>query len=304
MDEREIENKIKFSICIPTYNRAYILERCLNSILTQTYTPYEILVVDDGSIDHTREIVSKYIQKLPLKYYKKENGGKHTALNFGIGKASGDYFIILDSDDWLLPNCLEFFADKIKYINKDYCALLARSADQKGNIIGKLFQKDNTSMTYLDFHYGKFGGLYRDCCDCFDLNILKKYPFPEVPETKFIPEAYVTDLMGLDYKICCYNEVVLGKEYMDDGITLNAQEYTRQNLIGYKINIISKLDDIVPNSSVISLKSKVLLWNQYWKFSKMTSKYHVKRNTVLGLCVKSMQPILQLIMRCRQNAHK
>lgn len=304
MDEKIKKGKINFSVCIPTFNRAYILERCLDSVLAQTYSPYEIVVIDDGSTDHTKEIVNKYMSKLPIKYYKKENGGKHTALNLGISKSTGDYLIILDSDDWLLPDCLNFFAEKINSIGNKYCAVLARSADQKSNLIGKPFQEDNINMSYLDFHYGKFGGLYGDCCDCFNLKIIKKYHFPDVPETKFIPEAYITDLMGLDYKICCFNNVVLGKEYMNDGITLNAREYTRQNVIGYQINIISKLDDIVPNSTVISLKSKVLLWFQYWEFERQVSKYHVKRITFLGFSVKIVQPILRLVLRYKQNACK
>jgi glycosyltransferase involved in cell wall biosynthesis len=70
-----------FSICIPTYNRAHTISRTLDSLVRQSYKDFEALVIDDGSKDNTEEVVEKYIGILSIKYIKKNNGGKHTALN-------------------------------------------------------------------------------------------------------------------------------------------------------------------------------------------------------------------------------
>ena len=90
----------KFSIIIPNYNNAKWLEKCLNSVLNQTYKNYEIIFVDDMSDDNSLEIANKMLKKHKvLKVpYKKYNGG---ARNIGIIEATGDYIVCLDSDDWL-----------------------------------------------------------------------------------------------------------------------------------------------------------------------------------------------------------
>lgn len=93
----------KFSIIIPNYNNANWLDKCLNSVLNQTYKNYEIIFVDDLSDDNSLEIANKLIpnHKIIKVPYKKYNGG---ARNIGIIQATGDYIVCLDSDDWLKSN--------------------------------------------------------------------------------------------------------------------------------------------------------------------------------------------------------
>lgn len=90
----------KFSIIIPNYNNAKWLEKCLNSVLHQTYTNYEIIFIDDMSDDNSLEIANKMLtgHKVLKTPYKKYNGGTR---NIGIMQATGDYIICIDSDDWL-----------------------------------------------------------------------------------------------------------------------------------------------------------------------------------------------------------
>lgn len=94
----------KFSIIIPNYNNGQYLEKCLNSLLEQTYKNYEIIFVDDMSEDNSLEIANKMLKK-PHKVlkvpYKKYNGGTR---NIGIIEATGDYIMCIDSDDWLVDN--------------------------------------------------------------------------------------------------------------------------------------------------------------------------------------------------------
>ena len=103
---------ILFSVIIPTYNRAGIIGRAIESVLAQTYQNWELIVVDDGSTDNTKEIVMSYNDER-IKYFWKENEERSIARNFGIEKASGDYISFLDDDDYYLPEFFEEFNKKI-----------------------------------------------------------------------------------------------------------------------------------------------------------------------------------------------
>ena len=97
------------SVIIPTYNRAHFLMEAMESVLGQTYRPIELIVVDDGSTDNTREVVEEWNQKRPrnnafeLRYFYQENYGPQAARNFGLIESRGEYIQLLDSDDLLSP---------------------------------------------------------------------------------------------------------------------------------------------------------------------------------------------------------
>jgi glycosyltransferase involved in cell wall biosynthesis len=93
------------SIVIPTFNRADLIPEAINSSLNQTYKNTEIIVVDDGSTDETKKVVSSYGDK--VRYYYKDNGGIGSALNYGIAKMNGRWFKWLSSDDVLTPDAVE-----------------------------------------------------------------------------------------------------------------------------------------------------------------------------------------------------
>jgi glycosyltransferase involved in cell wall biosynthesis len=96
----------KVSVIIPAYNRANLVGDAIRSVLNQTFTDFEIIVVDDGSTDNTREVVNSF--KDPrLKYIYQEHGGASTARSHGTKVSSGEYIILLDSDDILLESMLE-----------------------------------------------------------------------------------------------------------------------------------------------------------------------------------------------------
>lgn len=103
---------ILFSIVIPTYNRAGMIGTAIESVLSQTYANWELIVVDDGSTDNTKEIVESYQDKR-IRYFWKENEERSIARNFGIEKAKGTYISFLDDDDYFLPEFLEEFNKKI-----------------------------------------------------------------------------------------------------------------------------------------------------------------------------------------------
>lgn len=107
-----ISEKILFSIIIPTYNRATIISRAIQSVVDQSYSNWELIIVDDGSSDNTLEKVESFNDKR-IKYYYKINEERSIARNFGIDNASGIYICFLDDDDYYIPEFLEEFYKKI-----------------------------------------------------------------------------------------------------------------------------------------------------------------------------------------------
>lgn len=99
---------MKFSVIIPTYNRADLLDRCLESLSSQTYKDFEVLVCDDGSTDNSSEVTQKYVDQLDIQYIWNENwGGPARPRNVGIEMSKGEWICFLDSDDWWTPTKLE-----------------------------------------------------------------------------------------------------------------------------------------------------------------------------------------------------
>lgn len=113
--------KIKFSILVPAYNASqYILEN-INSIVSQTYTNWELIIINDGSTDETLDIIEKAVKENPdkdIKYVSIPNGGLANARNMAMEMASGDYFCNLDADDFLNLRTLESIA---KAISDEVC---------------------------------------------------------------------------------------------------------------------------------------------------------------------------------------
>lgn len=98
----------KISLIVPVYNAEKYLNRCLDSILTQTYKDFELLLIDDGSTDKSSEICDEYAGKDDrVKVFHKENGGVSSSRTLGLVKAVGQYIAFVDSDDWIEKKCLE-----------------------------------------------------------------------------------------------------------------------------------------------------------------------------------------------------
>ena len=108
-----------FSIIIPVYNRPEELDELLKCIQSQTYTNFEVLIVEDGSTLKCDQIVEKYKTSFKVAYFFKENAGQGFARNYGLERANGDFFIILDSDALLEPNYLDIVSKEINKQNLD-----------------------------------------------------------------------------------------------------------------------------------------------------------------------------------------
>lgn len=102
----------RFSVVIPAYNAGQTLARALDSVLAQTWPAHEIIVVDDGSIDNTREVVAAFGEK--VMYVSQKNAGPSAARNHGVEVASAEWVTFLDADDWYYPTRLETHANMIQ----------------------------------------------------------------------------------------------------------------------------------------------------------------------------------------------
>lgn len=101
MESKGENRNPKFSVVVPVYNVKDYLERCMESLLDQDFTSYEIILVDDGSTDGSEKLCDKYGKYNSVSVIHKENGGLASARNAGIGIISGEYVIFIDSDDWI-----------------------------------------------------------------------------------------------------------------------------------------------------------------------------------------------------------
>ena len=119
---------MKFSVVIPVYNVEAYLTDCLKSLLTQDFADFEVICVNDGSTDHSREILSEWESKLPqMKVIDRANGGLSAARNTGLAAATGDYVVFVDSDDWVESSMLSRLAEETR--DEDMLCYACRKSD-------------------------------------------------------------------------------------------------------------------------------------------------------------------------------
>lgn len=113
-----------FSVVVPVYNVEVYLNECIDSILSQTFTDFELILVNDGSKDSSGTICDEYAQKdSRVRVIHKKNGGQSTARNVGLKQAVGEYIVFLDSDDYIAEKTFfQDLADKIGYVKPDIVA--------------------------------------------------------------------------------------------------------------------------------------------------------------------------------------
>jgi glycosyltransferase involved in cell wall biosynthesis len=216
-----MSKEFNITVFTPCFNRGSLLPRLYQSLLQQNTTAFEWLIVDDGSTDGTKAVVDTFIeeQKIPISYYFKPNGGKHTAINLGVQKAQGDFFCIIDSDDFLSNNALELIDSgwqKIKD-NSKVCGLIGLSEFTNGQRVGDAFLEDEWQLSFSDY-YLKYH-LRGDKSVAFKTSVMKEYPFPEAEGIRFVFEAVVWHEMSKKYNVLAQNKVIQFKEYLEEGLT-------------------------------------------------------------------------------------
>lgn len=224
---------MKVTICTPTYNRAYCLGELYESLINQNCKDFEWIIVDDGSNDNTQELVEKWINenKILIKYFKKANGGKHTAINVGVENALGEYFLIVDSDDCLTTNAIMKIVNGFKNIPIDYAGISFNKVFKDGTLVGSTFNGEYVDATSLERRKYNIHG---DKAECFYTTVLKKYPFPVFEGENFLSEAVVWYRIAADgHKIRWYNGDIYICQYRNDGLSMNASG--AKNFNGYTL---------------------------------------------------------------------
>jgi glycosyltransferase involved in cell wall biosynthesis len=102
-----------FSVIIPTYNRAHFMPKAIESVINQSFTDWELIIIDDGSKDSTEGVVAEYLKDSRIKYFFQHNQERCVARNNGINRSAGKYITFLDSDDYFLPNRLQLLYNSI-----------------------------------------------------------------------------------------------------------------------------------------------------------------------------------------------
>ena len=117
-----MENSQLVSVIIPVYNKAHCIEKTIYSVLNQSFSNFEIIVVDDGSSDNSRYVIEKIVSlDSRCKYFYKDNGGVSSARNYGLSKAIGDFVSFLDADDIYMPHFLKEMTARCKDMDFVFC---------------------------------------------------------------------------------------------------------------------------------------------------------------------------------------
>ena len=213
---------LKLSVFVPTYNRSTYLPRIFETLAHQSYTHFEILIVDDGSTDDSKEVVKEWQKKsnLNIRYIYQENGGKHMAYNTGIKNSHSDLFVELDSDDYLVPDALETIVEHWKkHKNKpDIGNMMLLCGYDHDTIIGDPFPKTITNNYELR-RIDKVGG---DKCMVYETAKLKQFAFPEI-KNEMVTMSILHNRFASQYKAICINKIVQIKEYTATGLTKSLQ---------------------------------------------------------------------------------
>ena len=144
---------MKISVIVPVYNVEKYLEKCLTSLVNQTFKDMEIIVVNDGSTDNSEKIVKEFMKKYAnISYYKKENGGVSDARNYGLRYAKGDYIGFLDNDDYVALDMYEKMYKKITSDDFDFVACdVTYVFPDSERVVETKIKKDTTNIKSLFF---------------------------------------------------------------------------------------------------------------------------------------------------------
>lgn len=228
---------MKISVLTPTYNREKLLERLYKSLVKNSKYGVEIewLIMDDGSTDQTEQKVKSFIQEqkphIQVKYYKQKNQGKMIAINNLVEKATGEYMIDCDSDDYFSDEAFKIMSEKINETanEKNIYGLCFLKHSTNGENIGNSFTKGRTTL--FDLHYKEND--QGEKAILFISKIRKQYKHKLENGERFITEARLYYEMDDDNEMLCFNFPIMICEYQENGYTKNLNKQFKENPVGY-----------------------------------------------------------------------
>ncbi|MCH4191442.1 MAG: glycosyltransferase family 2 protein [Butyrivibrio sp.] len=297
------------TIFTPVYNRRMLLERVYRSLCSQTSYAFEWIIVDDGSTDQVDDEVYEWIkktQKFTIKYFYIKHGGKHRAINYAVKKATAEAFMILDSDDYLLPDAVKFVNQWFSDISAE--RMIVGVSGLKVYPNGKIIGGDPLFEQYIEVtnlerdRYGLAG----DKAEVYKTSTLRKYPFPEYPNEIFLSEGIVWDKIAADgAKLRWYNVPVMVCEYRPDGLSRNTYRIQRENPQGWAAYLTQKAE--LKKKSEERTDSLFVFFEYFYdKYSEkeMMDMLHITRVEYehLGMRVGNIKEQLKTILADRENS--
>lgn len=282
--------QVTLTIITPTYNRADHLQSLYKSLRSQTNMNFKWLVVDDGSTDDTEQVIQEFIadEQINIQYVKRENGGKHRALNTGIAAIETELTFIVDSDDHLPEDAVEIilmYHDKYRN-TPELCGYSFLRCDEDGSVNTAYFKKDEEISSYRDVRInGNIGG---DKAEVFYTKILKQFPFPEYNGEKFLPEDLVWMQMSGPYRMVHINRCIYIGEYLDGGLTRSGRSMKIHSPKGMMVR-----SEVYLNDTGVCLKVKVkmmMLYIIYGKFAELSTRELYDRSTLKMLYLSLILP--------------
>lgn len=210
-----MENMV--SIVVPVYNMGEKLEKCVKSLIAQTYSDIEILLIDDGSKDNSFLVCQQLAQKdNRIKVFQTKNQGAGPARNYGIAQAEGRYIYFPDADDYLEPDAIEILEKVMSSNDCDLVVFGYKRVNQSGEIQGTksyeetVFDGDKVRMDYSDFitleaKYSIQGAPWNKF---FDLNVIKENKIIYPALRRHQDEAFIARYMTYAKKICFISDVL------------------------------------------------------------------------------------------------
>lgn len=279
------------TIFTPAYNRAYILPKLYESLCLQTSKDFEWVIVDDGSTDGTEELVCgfegfvKFEQfgRFPIRYFKQENGGKHRAINRGVQEAKGELFFIVDSDDQLTPDAVEWivsaWSDLLKEnsdCQKEFAGLSGIRIYPDGSKIGGDKDFGTIDATSLDIRWKyKVKG---DLAEIYRTDVMRQFPFPDIEGEKFCTEALIWDRIAAHgYLLRYVHQGIYIGGYLADGLSAKQHKIRKENP-GYSMLYDAEGARLQGASWAYRIKRAI----KFWEFSFGSDKTLLEKVRMVG----------------------
>ena len=247
-------NEYQFSILVPVYNVELYIEKCILSVLEQTYGNFELLLVDDGSTDESGKICDKFAESdVRIKVFHKPNNGLIHTRRYAIERASGEYYIFLDSDDYLKKNTLETIYATINRYNCD-CVVYDFEKVNNGLVVNdprpeekEVILNDKKMIFKKAIFDSSFNAMWRKAvkASCFDGRSYQEYYSIKLAEDLLQSlEIYenANSVVIIPDKLYCYNfnPMSMTKDVRYENYVVN---YQVRELVIKTINDLKLFDD-------------------------------------------------------------
>ena len=241
--------ELQLTIFTPTYNRAYTLDKCYKSLKNQTNKNFKWLIIDDGSIDNTKELVDSWIKEdaIKINYIYQINQGMHGAHNTAYENIDTELNVCIDSDDYMPEDAVENIL-RLWNENKreDLAGIVGLDADNDGQVIGSKFPENLKESTLFDL-YNKYK-VIGDKKIVYRTELTKKYPYPIFEGEKYIGLDYKYVKIDKTHKLALFNKILCIVEYLEDGSSKNMLRQYRKNPKGFAFYRIESMKN--PSASL------------------------------------------------------